>query len=184
MSLFEFVTVMVSMILALSLGQLLSNLSYLAKTHREIVRYLPYSLWLFAMGLVLVNHWWSIWDLRDINWNYASFLYVLIAPVLITFAAGLLAPDRAESGPIDLSAQFLRIRPIFTKAILAYVLVMWFDGPLLSGQDAFGLVGLLHIPLLAALSWSLIDTGTRQQKITPIAMIIVLLFVIAVRFLA
>jgi hypothetical protein len=182
MSLFEFVTVMVSMILALSLGQLLNSLSYLAKTNNEIVPSRPYMLWLTAFGIMLVNHWWSLWDLRDITWNYASFLYVLIAPALITFAVGLFVPDREEGGPIDLSTQFLRIRPSVAKVMLAYILVMWFDGPIIAGHDVFGLVGLLHIPLLAAVSMSLLSNNTRLNTITPIVMIIVLLIVIIVRF--
>ncbi len=67
MSLFEFVTVMISMILALCLGQLLRSASYLAKTDREVVAYRPYALWFISIVLAVVNHWWSLWDLRDID---------------------------------------------------------------------------------------------------------------------
>lgn len=183
MSLFEFVTVMISMILALSLGQLLSSLSYLTKTPHKIIPSKPYMLWLIAIGITLVNHWWSLWDLRDISWNYFSFLYVLIAPALITFAVGLFVPERVQSGPVDLSSQFLKIRPTFTKVMLVYILFMWFDGFLLAGQDIFGLVGLLHIPLLAALSFSLLDKGARLNTLVPIVLMIDMLIVIIIRFL-
>jgi len=74
MSLFEFVTVMISMVLALALSQMLRSASYLAKTDREIVTYRPYGLWFIAIVLAVVNHWWSLWDLRNIDWNYASYV--------------------------------------------------------------------------------------------------------------
>ena len=45
MSLFEFVTVMISMILALSLGRLLRSASYLAKTDRDVIAHRPYTFW-------------------------------------------------------------------------------------------------------------------------------------------
>lgn len=90
MSLFEFVTVMVSMILALCMSQLLRNASFLAKTDREIKHYLPCTLWLGVILITVINHWWSLWDLRSVNWSYASFLYILVAPILITFGTGLL----------------------------------------------------------------------------------------------
>jgi hypothetical protein len=44
MSLFEFVTVMVSMILALTLGQLLMSASSLAKERRNVIPFAPYTL--------------------------------------------------------------------------------------------------------------------------------------------
>ena len=93
MSLFEFVTVMVSMILALCLGHLLRGVTFLAKTDRPVEYYLPHTLWSIEILLAVVNHWWSLWDLRDVNWSYASFLYILVAPILVSLATGLLAPS-------------------------------------------------------------------------------------------
>jgi hypothetical protein len=75
MSLFEFVTVMISMILALCLGQILRSTSLLAKTEKSVVPYLPYTLWSVVLLLSVINHWWSLWDLQSLEWNYASFLY-------------------------------------------------------------------------------------------------------------
>jgi hypothetical protein len=102
-SLFEFVTVMISIILALSLGQLLTGLTFLIKTDRQVRWHAPHTLWLVFMWPTLVNHWWSLWDFNTLEWNYAAFMYVLIAPVLIAFAVGLLSPDRSDSASNDLA---------------------------------------------------------------------------------
>lgn len=44
MSLFEFVTVMISMILALSLGQLITGVTFLIKSGRDVRWHAPHTL--------------------------------------------------------------------------------------------------------------------------------------------
>jgi hypothetical protein len=167
MSLFEFVTVMISMILALTLGQLLSGASFLLRSTKEVRWYAPHTLWVATLGLTLVNHWWALWDFRDLDWNYASFLYILIAPVLIFLAVGLLAPDRTDSDSNDMQHQFARVRRPFAALVCAYVLVMWFDGPILAGQDPFGAIGLLHLPIVAGAVLALVTENRRANVLSP-----------------
>jgi len=166
MSLFEFVTVMVSMILALCLGHLLQSASFLAKTERDVRHHLPYTLWSVLILLTVVNHWWSLWDMRAVDWNYVSFLYILVSPVLISFATGLLAPAQAGTGPIDLATHFDRVRRLFAGILTAYVLVMWFDGPLFAGQAVFGKIGVMHIPIIAA---NLMPALTASHRVHAVA---------------
>jgi hypothetical protein len=183
MSLFEFVTVMISMILALSLGQLLTGVTFLIKTGRDIRWHAPHTLWLGFMGLTLVNHWWSLWDFNDIEWTYGAFMYVLIAPALVAFAVGLLAPDRSDTASNDLALQFARVRLPFAAVFCAYVLAMWFDGPLLAGQDPFGSVGLLHVPILAGGVLPLITDHRRANVLAPCIAATALATVMLIRFL-
>ena len=182
MSLFEFVTVMISMILALCLGQILRNASYLAKTEREIVVYRPYALWVVSIILAVVNHWWSLWDLRNIDWNYASFVYMLLAPTLVTFAVGLLAPSRTGTGPINLERHFSKIRGLFSKVLVGYTLVMWFDGPLFAGQAPFGIVGLAHPPIIAAFLVPSFTNGVRANLLAASVVIVAMLAVMTARY--
>jgi len=183
MSLFEFVTVMVSMILALCLGHLLRGASFLAKTDRGVSYYLPSVLWSIALLLSVINHWWSLWDLRDVDWNYGSFIYILAAPVLITFATGLLSPIQSNLGPIDLRAHYSRIRRPFSAVMATYAGVMWFDGPLFAGQAIFGTVGLIHIPIIAADLVPGITGNDRANTVAAGAVNIMLLIVMLVRYL-
>jgi hypothetical protein len=182
-SLFEFVTVMISMILALSLGQLLTGLTFLIKTDREVRWHAPHTLWLVFMWPTLVNHWWSLWDFNTLEWNYAAFMYVLIAPVLAAFAVGLLSPDRSDSASNDMALQFARVRRPFAVVMCAYVLAMWFDGPLLVGQAVFGPVGLLHVPILAGGVVALVTGNYRANLLAPCLAVTSLATIMLVRFL-
>lgn len=182
MSLFEFVTVMISMILALCLGQLLRSVSYLAKTDQQVKWYLPYAMWMVVVLLTVINHWWSLWDLRNLDWSYVSFIYILVAPVLITFATGLMSPVRTSTGQIDLHLHFSRIRKLFGLVFAAYVIFMWFDGPLFTEQQVFGLVGMLHIPILAAHLITAFWDDRRWNIIAPGIVILMLLVIMALRY--
>ncbi len=184
MSLFEFVTVMISMILALSLGQLLTGVTFLIKTGRDIRWHAPHTIWLACIGLTLVNHWWSLWDFKTLEWSYGSFMYVLIAPTLIAFAVGLLAPDRSDSASSDLALQFARVRKPFAAVLFAYVLAMWFDGPLLAEQNAFGAVGLLHVPILGAAATTFFIESHRANLLAPCVASTAVAIVMLVRLLA
>ena len=184
MSLFEFVTVMVSMILALCLGHLLRSATFLAKTDRQVVYYLPHTLWSIEILLAVINHWWSLWDLRDVGWSYASFLYILVAPILVSLATGLLVPAQSSAGPIDLHAHFGRIRRMFGVVMVAYTSFMWFDGPLFAGQAVFGPVGIMHIPIIAACAVPAVTTNYRVNLIAPGSVVAALVTVMILRYSA
>ena len=93
-----------------------------------------------------------------------------------------MSPVQPTSGPIDLQAQYSRIRRPFSAALVAYVIVMWFDGPLFAGQAVFGIVGLLHVPIIVA---DLIPgvTGNRRANTAAAGTVIaILLMIMVVRY--
>ena len=183
MSLFEFVTVMISMILALTLGQLLSGTSFLLKTTREVRWHWPHTLWMATLGIDLVNHWWALWDFHELAWNYASFLYILIAPILLALAVGLIVPDRTATSTLDMTRHFGRVRRPFAALFLLYVLAMWFDGPILAGQNPLGAVGALHVPILIGTLLALTSANYRANVVAPLLISASLVMVMIVRFM-
>jgi hypothetical protein len=154
----------------------------LAKTDREIEWSLPYVLWSMVLFLTVINHWWSLWDLRDLDWNYGSFLYILAAPILITFATGLLSPIQPNSGPIDLQKHYSRTRRTFSVVLASYATVMWFDGPLFADQAVFGVVGMLHIPIIVADLVPSVSANDRVNAVAASTGIIIILIIMVVRY--
>ena len=134
--------------------------------------------------LTVVNHWWSLWDMRGVDWNYLSFLYILVSPILISFATGLLAPAQPATGPVDLAVHFDRVRRLFAGIMTTYVLVMWFDGPLFAGQAIFGKIGVMHIPILAAMIMPALSASHRTHSITAAVVIGMLLVLMTLRYLS
>ncbi len=182
MSLFEFVTVIISMVLALALGHLLLGVAGLAKNQDRVTGYLAHSMWLVGLFLLVLGHWWSQWDFRGLEWTYPSFFYVTLGPTLLFFAVALLVPVRAGEGPGDMKVYFLSVRPLFMTVMLAYSFVTWFDGPILQGQPILGPLGIIHIVFTGGLLVGLSSANARVQNIVALAMAGLVFAVMAVRF--
>ena len=126
MSLFEYLSVAVSIVLGLGLTHVLANLG--AVTRSE-VRHPLHVAWAALLLLYLLQTWWALWDLNSVvTWNQFAFFFVLLGPGLLYVAATVLIP-RAASPPASWSAHFFQVRRPFLATILTFFLwgvaVMW-----------------------------------------------------------
>ena len=182
MSLFEFITVIIAVVLALSLGQLLIGVSALVKARRHVRGFLPHTIWLGAVFLGILAHWWAQWDFRNLEWTYPSFIYVVLGPTLLFFAVTLLIPERIGEGSIDLKDHFLGVRRLFMMVMLAFIVLAWFDGPLLQGQAVFGRLGWIHGGWIGALLVGISTDDTRANTLAAAAWVVLIMFAIVIRF--
>ena len=84
MSLFEFLMVMVSIILGLGATQALRGLSKLARSHRP---FLPVALWGATLFYLNIQVWWGYWDMADVaGWTQLTYYIIVLLPCAL-FAA-------------------------------------------------------------------------------------------------
>lgn len=94
MTLFEFLSVAISIVLALSAGQLLTNLREVFHPAR---RYWVHAVWVVHLLVIHVFIWWSLWAYRDVEgWNLLTFGMVLITPGLLFVCSSALVPSYAS----------------------------------------------------------------------------------------
>ncbi len=89
MTLFEYLSVAVSLVLALGLAHLLGNLKALFAPERR------YSLHVLLAAQLLLLHalfWWVLWSFRDAEWDFARFLLALAGPAALYACATVLIP--------------------------------------------------------------------------------------------
>lgn len=182
MSLFEYVSVIIAVVLALSVGQLLLGVSALVKARRRVRGFLPHSIWIGNLFLLILQHWWAQWDFRNVDWTYPAFLYVVLGPTLLFLAVSLTVPETPDDAPIDLRRHFLGVRRLFLLVMLAFVLVSWFDGPLIQGQSALGRIGWLHVGWMVVLLVGLSTEKSRAHLVVALAGLALLTFAITIRF--
>ena len=139
---FEFVLILVSIILGLGMSDLLTMV---ARTLRRGVRGgLVHALWLLYVGGLLLQQFWSKWHASEITDWSALQLVIFIAPSFLAFlAASLLCPTTVEGS--DLDPYFLeRRRPFFVVLMLlmlSYSFERWFlDRTPPTSADATGLI--------------------------------------------
>jgi hypothetical protein len=90
MSIFEYLMVMVSIILGLSITQVLRGLSKIARSSQRSGVVATYGVFLFALH---VQVWWALWDLSAVpEWNFVFFLMLISIPSVLFAASELLFP--------------------------------------------------------------------------------------------
>ncbi len=107
MTIFEYLMVMVSVVLALALAQLLRGITEIVTNPN---RYWIHTAWVAMMVLFVIQFWWAYWDFNVVsNWTLLTFLYVLLSPILLFLATYMLLPVH-RSEDTDWQVHFFAIR--------------------------------------------------------------------------
>ena len=120
MSQFEFIFVLVSIVLALALTRLLDGLGHVLQNrlgHRKVdMAHLGFSI---AVIVLLVIVWWALfrWD-SDSAWSYPKYLVIILHMASFYALAAILYPGHERSVP-----DFERIRPSFYAVLAANTLL-------------------------------------------------------------
>ena len=119
MNLFEFLLVVVSIVLGLGITELLSGLAGLFRG--DFVTGRLHVLWMLFVFQIQVQMAWGLWALRSREeWLYPEFLLLLLGPILLYMAAAVLFPTVAGSDETLDDYLMARRRPFFLL-MAAYV---------------------------------------------------------------
>ncbi len=91
MTIFEFLSVAVSIVLALTLGKLIAATPHVFSSRARDVIHAGFFL---VTNFVVLAIWWFVWTLHDkASWNFLEFLIMMGSPVGLYLAAHLLVSD-------------------------------------------------------------------------------------------
>src|SRR5207249_11389616 len=110
MSPFEFVCAFYSVVLGVTVAQLMTSVGRLIEVRDQVPTYWVQSLWVVIVLLVDVNSWWAMWELRNAkSWSVFSFLLLVGLVASIYLVTVLLFPRVPEpGGQIDLDAHYYK----------------------------------------------------------------------------
>ena len=97
MAAFEYLSVLISIILALGMTRVLGGVGEMlqARSHRRI--YWVHAIWIVNLFLYLVIAWWIFYRWRNQEpWRFLLFVFVLISPTLLYLASLLLFPRESD----------------------------------------------------------------------------------------
>ncbi len=107
MSHFEYVMVIVSIILGLGLTVVLRGLSKLARSANPSAVVV---IWGFFLLLLFLQSWWAFWDLNQMeSWTQPDFMFVAVYCCIMYAMAELLLP-MASKPDTDWVGHFLSVR--------------------------------------------------------------------------
>ena len=128
-SAFEYVTVLISIVLGLGITQVLTGIADLVHQSNRVKVYWPHFVWVFLVLFMHVQEWWVTYDLKNYEpWRLPTFFFTMLYPVNLFILARLLFPFGMQDGIIDLKTfYFENYRKIFGFTC-ALILLAILDG--------------------------------------------------------
>lgn len=114
MSPFDYLTILVSIVIGLAIANVLARLAVVITARERVDFYWPPVAWAIWLFFVAVQHWWAQWSVRHTReWNFGTFWLELLVPVLLFLLSALVLPEREENGRLDLGEWYFHNRAWF-----------------------------------------------------------------------
>lgn len=122
MSRFEYLSVLVSIVVALGLSEVASSWGRLLR-HRARVRfYWLHAVWSAFVVLFMIQFWWGFWNFRTIEeWSFLGLVCVVGEALVMVLASLILMPGDIPSDGVDLREHYYEQKSLFFG--LAFVLL-------------------------------------------------------------
>jgi hypothetical protein len=120
---FEYVIVLISIILGLGITTILTGVAELIKNTQPVRLYVPYIIWIVIIFVLHFQDWWLSYQLMSVKeWSLQFFLLIVLYPINLYILAHLLFPAGFSK---DFSSKefFLKHYPrFFIGAIILVIL--------------------------------------------------------------
>jgi hypothetical protein len=143
-TLFEILSVAISIVLALSAGQLLTNFREIFDPGR---RCWTHATWVVHLLLVHVLTWWSLWAFREVPWNLATFSLILLPPATLFVCSSTLVPNNASS-VASWKEHFFQVRGWFFAVRSLFIVAAGFRSWFLLDTPVLETPSRVSIPML------------------------------------
>jgi len=173
---FEYVIVLISIILGLGITTILTGIAELIKQSRPVNIYAPYLIWILLIFVLHIQEWWISYQLKSVNiWTLHFFLLIILYPINLYILAHLLFPGSLSKGFNSRDFYLTHYPRIFIGATLLVVLSI-IQNVIVSGLALRSQVPqvIVFITLISVLM-----SGTRKSYVhTTLSLILLLLMII------
>lgn len=154
MSQFEYITIFVSILLALAVAEVLAGLGRLIREREHVRIYWVHVAWMLLMILSVTQSWWVIWNLRGHEFtNFFEFLAVVVPRFIWVLVAFLLSPPLTSGRPFDLREYYFRhigwMAPLSAFGLLGIA----FSRTVLGVEDAVSPINGIRITVVGILTF-------------------------------
>ena len=172
-SAFEYVTILVSIILGLGITFILSSFSDLLFHHSQVKFYWPHTVWIFFLLFLFVQDWFVTYQLKDRQeWTLPSVLFVLIYPSVLFMCARMLMPDEDLSKEKDLKQFYEKEFPIIFKLFsIGILLSMLFNIYLLKVSMVSQIPIFVFLIIISYIGWKKIKSSWVHQLLGALILV-------------
>ncbi len=179
METFNYLTVLLSIILGLAIAQVLQGLRGLILARVKVKLYLPTLIWIGIALLIAVQAWWASFGLHmRANWTFWTFIVIVLQAISVYMVSALVLPDFTGEAVIDLREHYFAHRKWFFGALLASLLFSAVKELALRGHLPDRLNGKFHVIFsLAAITAAITRRELVHQLLAPVIALMLLLYI-------
>ena len=161
MALFEFVMVLVSIIVGLGIATLLTGVANVLRSGESVRLYWVHSLAVVMVFLAHAQVWWESWDLNSVpEWSFGGLLMMLGAPICLFLISHLLFPESLSD--VDLSEYYFSVARVVWPLGAATTLLGTLFRPVVFGTSVLEVGNAASIP---ATILCLILASTQNRRV-------------------
>ena len=184
MSPFEYVTILISIILGLGITQLVTGIADIIHERECVKLYWPHSLWIPIIFFLLIQEWWDIYTLRDYDtWRLPVFLFLSLYPINLFILARLLFPlSLSENSHVDFKQFYFKNHRRFFLVVILSAFISALENILISGHGAEGILfQIIIIIVLSAISiWKIEKEWVH--KLVVLSWFIIIVISVAIKW--
>lgn len=176
MSPFEYVIVLISIIIGLGITLVLTGIAQLIREEQHVKLFWPFLIWIGLVFVMHIHEWWITYQLKStVAWKLPTFLFIILYPILLFILANLLFPDSWEKHNRDMKLFYFAIYQKFFGCAILLVVLSVLQNVFLSDLPLSGQV--VHFSVLVTLSGILITKPKSALAHTVVAIFLLLLLV-------
>lgn len=175
MQLFEFLMILLSVIIGLALTELLTGVASLLRVRETVQFYWVHVGLQFGIFFALLQQWWESWDLAGLEVLSFGAVLLLIVPSLVLFLIAHMLFPRPATGA-NLEDYYYKQSPIIWGLVVFGTLEGTFLIPLLEREPIFHAANISGLPTIALCVVLAVSTNRRVHAIlAPMVLTLVLL---------
>jgi hypothetical protein len=131
---FGYLSVIISVILGLSIAQLLQGIGQIINARDRVRIYWPALAWTVLLLLIDVQAWWAMFGYRNRHqWTFVQFTIVLFEAIMLYLLAAIVLPNIPSDGEIDLRSNYFRHASWFFGSLVVLLLDSLLKSVVVSG---------------------------------------------------
>ncbi|HEX7914310.1 hypothetical protein [Rudaea sp.] len=124
MDAFNYLSVLISIILGLAITQILKGVRGVVLSRARVIPYWPTFVFAGFLFIVAMQGWWALFELRQVRtWTFPMFALVVTQTTSLYLLAALVLPDFFGEQIIDLRKHYFAHRRIFFSLIVVTLLI-------------------------------------------------------------
>lgn len=172
MAIFDYVMLLISVVLSLGLARLLETHARLIKRGASVRWSATYLAWFAIVGALHVDLWATLWAVHtNTHWQWTEIMGFFFQAVALFYGAVLLAPDE-HGDTIDLWRFHLENRRRYLTAVIVYTLLgAWLSMTFLPVEQFLSAVYKVGLPMVAFCIVAMFVSALWAQRAIALAMV-------------